>query len=303
MVRGPDPEHLKAVWSQASDKADLPASNSLEGIADDLTALQRFTLQDVKSDRGTPPLPTPAGPSRMSLSEVTRAFQQVPTPSSNIPESMPPPSPSSTSANHPIRRPSYGFPNAAPNSAMRPPYPSYPTPMMTSPSPTLVYPQMAPSPGSRPMQLSGPPQQYGQPMWIPVPPGSAPPTPAGMVRTLSSPYMTPVMAYSPSGPPPNMYPPPHSGFMHAHPQQAGPQQGQMRGMPMLSPMTPHAAIPMYAGSPVLMHAQPYPSPMTPGRAPPRPLFEGGPPPGVVTPRSGPAPPLPYGHVPFQRAPW
>lgn len=280
------------MWSQTSDKTDLPASNSLEGIADDLSALQRFTLQDVKSDGGTPPLPPPVSQMRMSLSEVTKAFQQVPTSSSNSTEHAPPSPPStSVGATQPTRRPSYG-PSSGPNSTMRPMYAQYPGPMLSSPSPTLVYPQMASSPGPRPMQLPGPPQQYGQPMWIPVGPGTGPSTPAGMVRTLSSPYGAPIMAYSPSGHPPTMYPPgtPHGYMPPGHMQQAGPPPGQVRAMPMMSPMTSHAAMPMYAGSPVLVHAQPYPSAMTPGQ-PPRPL-----PPGAVTPRSGP-PPLPYGQVP------
>ncbi|KAJ7919112.1 hypothetical protein B0H13DRAFT_261543 [Mycena leptocephala] len=82
-LRGPDPEHLKAVWSQTSNKAGLHAVNSLEGIADDLTAIP-FTLQDVKSeDGGTPPPTTSIASSRMSLHDVTRAFQQVPSSSSS----------------------------------------------------------------------------------------------------------------------------------------------------------------------------------------------------------------------------
>ena len=61
-ARAPDPEHLKAVWSQTSNKAGLHPVNSLEGIADDLTALP-FTLQDVKSEDGeTPPPSLPTGP-------------------------------------------------------------------------------------------------------------------------------------------------------------------------------------------------------------------------------------------------
>ena len=42
-ARAPDPEHLKAVWSQTAAQEALPVVNSLEGIADDLTAVP-FTL-------------------------------------------------------------------------------------------------------------------------------------------------------------------------------------------------------------------------------------------------------------------
>ncbi|KIK98508.1 hypothetical protein PAXRUDRAFT_24167 [Paxillus rubicundulus Ve08.2h10] len=56
-ARAPDPEHLKAVWSQATDKEPMAAVNSLEGIADDLTALP-FTIQEVKSEDGETPPPT-----------------------------------------------------------------------------------------------------------------------------------------------------------------------------------------------------------------------------------------------------
>ena len=59
------------------------AVNSLEGIADDVTGLP-FALQDVKSeDRETLAINSTA-PSRMSLHDVTRAFQQVPSSSSRI---------------------------------------------------------------------------------------------------------------------------------------------------------------------------------------------------------------------------
>ena len=54
-ARAPDPEYLKALWSQASDKTRVHSVNSLEGIAGDLTGLP-FTPQDVKpEDKESPP--------------------------------------------------------------------------------------------------------------------------------------------------------------------------------------------------------------------------------------------------------
>ncbi|KXN83574.1 hypothetical protein AN958_01139 [Leucoagaricus sp. SymC.cos] len=95
-VRAPDPEHLRAVWSQPN-KADLNPVNSLEGIADDLTSVP-FSVLDVKSEDGeTPPPALPSTTSRMSLHEVTKAFQKVPSSS---------PSNSSTQRGIPISSPS-----------------------------------------------------------------------------------------------------------------------------------------------------------------------------------------------------
>ena len=87
--RPPDPEHLKAVWSQTANNGLHPV-NSLEGIADDLQL--GFTLQEVKSEDGaTPPPSLPPQPSRMSLSDVTRAFQTVPSSGSTSQQKSPPP--------------------------------------------------------------------------------------------------------------------------------------------------------------------------------------------------------------------
>ncbi|KAL1737900.1 hypothetical protein HDZ31DRAFT_70644, partial [Schizophyllum fasciatum] len=88
-ARAPDPEHLKAVWSQTANSGLHPV-NSLEGIADDLQL--GFTLQEVKSEDGaTPPPSLPHAPSRMSLSDVTRAFQTVPGSAPAAQQKSPPP--------------------------------------------------------------------------------------------------------------------------------------------------------------------------------------------------------------------
>ncbi|KAJ7785966.1 hypothetical protein B0H16DRAFT_1708191 [Mycena metata] len=258
-IRGPDPEHLKAVWLQTSNKAGLHAVNSLEGIADDLTAIP-FTLQEVKSEDGGTPPPTIA-PSRMSLHDVTRAFQQVPSSSSNS-SLRPPISPPSTSA--PVARPpTYTYPlPPPPNQMMRPNYGPY-SPMPMS-SPNMMYP-MAPSPVPSRMGVNGMPVNgmpvngmpvnghaplYSQPVWM------APQNHTGMMRPMGSPYPPQLMGYpSPGGSP--MYAPQPQPMQNA-PQ---PPNGPRRSMSsVMSPvMQPHQQNVMYPGSPILMHAPPMPT--------------------------------------------
>lgn len=256
-ARAPDPEHLKAVWSQPSDKAPAHAVNSLEGIADDLTALP-FTLQDVKSEDGETPPPTSAAnvPSKMSLHDVTRAFQQVPTSSNTATRSnstLP-----SSSATGPISRPSnytYG-PVHPPSMGIRPPYPYSPM-MAHSPSPTLVYPPASPVPRV-PVNGHSPMFGGGQPIWVPLQQSQSH---SGAVRQVASPYPTQLMAYpSPNGVP-SMYGPPPMPHGGQSPQVNGAAQPRPRNMPVMSPVL-HPATPshgnhsMYAGSPVMMHALP-----------------------------------------------
>lgn len=273
-ARAPDPEHLKAVWSQTSHKAGLHPVNSLEGIADDLTALP-FTLQDVKSEDGeTPPPPLPSAPSRMSLHDVTRAFQTVPTSSSGSsqPQHRATFSPPSTHA--PVARPTtatYPYP-PVPQNSMRPAaYVPYPSPMMShSPAPVMYGHPMTSSPVPSRMQLNGHTPLYSQPMWMTVPPSSQPhsnmmrpvaPYPAQMM-----PYPAP--GYGPQPPPPNMMP--------ATPQAQN--AGRGRGIPVMSPVMSHAhAHPgsaMYSSSPVMLHAVQVPQnhgymPIPAGRGQPR----------------------------------
>ncbi|KAG2368173.1 hypothetical protein BDR07DRAFT_112415 [Suillus spraguei] len=256
-ARAPDPEHLKAVWSQPSDKALVHAVNSLEGIADDLTALP-FTLQDVKSEDGETPPPTSAAnaPSKMSLHDVTRAFQQVPAssnPATRSSSTLP-----SSSAAGPISRPSnYTYsPVHPPNMSVRPPFPYSPM-MAHPPSPTpLVYPP--PSPAPRGPNGHSPMFGGGQPIWVPLPSQSH----SGAVRPVTSPYPTQLMAYpSPNGVPSMYGPPPMPHGPQSPPQINGTAQPRSRNItvmsPVLHPATPsHANHSMYAGSPVMMHALP-----------------------------------------------
>ncbi|TFY69070.1 hypothetical protein EVJ58_g656 [Rhodofomes roseus] len=234
----PDPEHLRAVWSQTPDKAALPSVNSLKGIADDLTAVP-FTLQDVKSEDGGTPPPSGPGPSRMSSYDVTRAFQQVPASSAKSPPrntTLPPPVghvPNGSSSRS-------AFPSYQPTT-LRPPY-AYPSPVLShSPSPTVMYPQ---SPVPRPMMVNGPPSPYAQPMWMPM--GGAPQPQANMMRPMASPFTPQFVPYPSPGPVPVYIPSPNM----SNPQQP-PNGAQGRG-PMMSPMMqPHA---LYSSSPVLMHS-------------------------------------------------
>ncbi|KIJ68652.1 hypothetical protein HYDPIDRAFT_24910 [Hydnomerulius pinastri MD-312] len=312
-ARGPDPEHLKAVWSQAADKEPVPAVNSLEGIADDLTALP-FTIQEVKSEDGeTPPPTSSAVSSKISLHDVTRAFQQVP-PSSNTPSHRPPPlSPSSASG--PITRPSgfnYPSPLQPPGVPMRPHYPAFSSPMLAhSPSPTLLYPPAAPSPVPR-MPMNGHSQVYGQHMWMPMQTSQ---NHNGAVRPVPSPYPTQMMAY----PATNAVPPGY-GVPHSHQPVPTSVNGsalpRQRGMALISPImhsaTP-ANVPMYGGSPVLMHPPPM---MAPSSRPPymnsAPARGQGRPDGVAATPHMQQPPHPqnhiphqpmYSHVPFGRPSW
>ncbi|RXW20621.1 hypothetical protein EST38_g5238 [Candolleomyces aberdarensis] len=258
--RGPDPEHLKALWSQPepSDEAGIHHVNSLEGIADDLTSLP-FTLHEVKSEDGSTPPPqaaAPPPPSRMSLHDVTRAFQQVPqSASSTSAPSRHTISPPST--NSPVARPTYQY-NTLPPNGMRPPYGSYPSPVTShSPAPGMgmMYPHPPPpmasaSPIPSRMQANPiyPPPQS---MWVPVM-GPSPPNANGMIRPV--PYATPaqMMPYSPSALPTNNIYPQHVGAPPTQPSSNSVQGNRNRNMPGMSPALSHP--PMYPTSPMMMHA-------------------------------------------------
>ncbi|KAI6153373.1 hypothetical protein BKA82DRAFT_3970058 [Pisolithus tinctorius] len=305
-ARAPDPEHLKAVWSQAADKEPIPAVNSLEGIADDLTALP-FTIQDVKSEGGeTPPPTSSAMPSKMSIHEVTRAFQQVPT-SSGTSYRAAPMSPQAPSG--PITRSStftYSNPVQPPNLPMRPAYAGFPSPMLVHSSSPNLYPATT-SPIPR-VPVNGPSQAYSQHVWVPIQ-GSQ--NHNGAMRPIASPYPTQMIAYPAAGAMPPVYGPAStnqntststSGTVHP------------RGVPMMSPVMHPAAtanVPIYGGSPVMMHPPPimptahrppYMSPAVPPRGPIRADGVTGSP---LTQQSHPSnqhsQPV-YNHVPFSR-PW
>ncbi|KAI0670160.1 hypothetical protein C8Q78DRAFT_1093678 [Trametes maxima] len=271
-ARAPDPEHLKAVWSQTSDKAQNQPVNSLKGIADDLTSVP-FMLQDVKSDDGETPPQSSSGPwSRMTSHEVTRAFQQVPSPSSNSSQRPAPIAPSaSSSTNSSIsRHPGFAFspPPMAPP-MYRSPYQAYSPMMSPTPGQPAMYSQASPVP--RPMVVNGGAPAYGQPVWVPAMSGAAPPPSAGMIR---SPYPAQLMPYPAPGGPVPMYPP--TMPMQNPPQQNG-VQGRPPAMAMMSPVMQPAMTPMYAGSPVLVPSLPamppgqgYPMPNQASRPPMRP---------------------------------
>ncbi|KAF5356280.1 hypothetical protein D9756_004224 [Leucocoprinus leucothites] len=300
-ARAPDPEHLKAVWSQPN-KADLNPVNSLEGIADDLTSVP-FSIQEVKSEDGETPPPTlPATTSRMSLHEVTKAFQKVPSSSpsnSSTTQSRNAISPPSSSNNHtPATRSPYPYSPMPPN-AMRLPHSAYEqhySPMLShSPSPAVVYPhQLTSSPVPSRMPVNGhahAPPMYQMPGWLPQ--NSTPGNPGAVMRPMMSPYPAHMMPYGtpsyghPMGAMPAPQPQPPVGTSPG-------AAGRGRGVPMhMSPAMTHAhahahpGAPMYASSPVMMHMQPVPhqnhavymgvppqpgatpAPGTPGRGQPR----------------------------------
>lgn len=295
-ARLPDPDFLKAVWSHVPEKSNVPTSNSLKNIADDLNAVP-FTLQEVKSDDGTgtpPPVAASATPSKMSLSDVTRAFQQVPTQSHGSASSTPPAAPPPAGPQI-TRRPSYGYVQQPPGHVPgRPPvpYPSYPPPVMGSPAPTVVYPSnMAPSPAMRPMQLGGQPGPYQHAVWVPAGNMHPPGTSNGIGRGLPGGYPTQMLAYPTTpGVMQPVYHPSQLAMMHVP--QTPDDLGRGRGMPLVSPVMPNSAF--AAPSPVLVHAPGYaPPPMgTPGR-PPVPLMPHGMP--TASPRIPPA--MPYGQHP------
>lgn len=246
-ARGPDPEHLKAVWSQTSNKSGLHSVNSLEGIADDLTALP-FTLQEVKSEDGeTPPPSVSAAPSRMSLHDVTKAFQQVPSSSSSSSTSHRTPPITAAPATRPPNY-AYTLPPPPPN-GIRPSYGAYPSPMLShSPSPGVMYPHpMAPSPVSNRMPVNGH-TPYNPPMWMSI---TGPQNHGNIMRPMASPYPAQLIPY-PSPGTPAMYASQSPASMQNTSQQpAGGQANRDRNMSLMSPVMPHAAPAMY-GNPVLM---------------------------------------------------
>ena len=189
----------------------------------------------------------------MSLHDVTRAFQQVPSSSAssssnNATSLRPTISPPSTTA--PVARPpTYTYPNQN----MRPAYSPYPPMMSHTPSPIMY-----PSPIPNRMAVNGHAPMYAPQVWMPMP-TSSPQNAVGVMRPVPvpSPYPAQLVPYpSPGGQPMYMPPPPHN----MQTQQQNGTQSRGRGMhstmmsPVISHAVPHPGVPMYAGSPVLMHA-------------------------------------------------
>lgn len=236
----------------------MPIVNSLKGIADDLTTVP-FSIHEVKSeDGGTPPLPGPvAPPSRMSASEVTRAFQTVPSGPSNAlrPNPFSPGMGSPLNGHKPLKPTPIGHPQPPMDPGVpRPHYIGYPSHMHGhSPSPpTLVYSHVMPSTMQSPATTP-----YGQPVWMPLPPQQGP----QMMRPQpSSPYSPQLMPYSMPGVQNGMYPPPTAAQPQPSPytRPMGSQLLVSPVMPQASPVPPHM---MYTTSPMVMHPPP------PGPAP------------------------------------
>jgi hypothetical protein len=271
-------------------------------------------LQEVKSEDGETPPPTSSngpGPSRMSLHDVTRAFQQVPPPpaGSITGKASPQSSVVQPAFSGSTRHPSFPPPHGQPVHSAAVGGPAYPyhSPMLShSPAPTLMYPHpMTPNP-----IMGGPSAQYPQPMWIPMPPPGGQ-TPGGPVRPLPSPYPAHASyipypspgtyAASQPGPLPPPGPPPPNGTQNRS------RPGAPAGLsPNMSHSRSPATVPMYQGSPVLVHPQAilHVQPSYPGMMPP-----GGR--GVPMQASHPHPtPGPHGggytpttHAPYVRPPW
>ncbi|KAL0950847.1 hypothetical protein HGRIS_007605 [Hohenbuehelia grisea] len=265
-ARGPDREHLKALWSQPSEKTGVAPVNSLQAISDDLPALP-FTLQEVKSEGGTPP-PTTA-PSRISQHDITRSFQQVPSSSSSSSNSAAPqrtPLSPATTSSQAARPPAYAY--AVPVAGQAWPAYSYPSPMMSPAQPMMYSPHpMGPSqlpPGRMPVNGHAP--VYGQPVWVQQVPGQNP-----NMRSMPAPYSPQFVTYPAPGTPP-MFAHSPQAVMQA-PAHQNPSAGNRgRNVPMMSPVVSHAAAahPMYPGSPILMHSPAMPvsqnHPYMPGRS-------------------------------------
>ena len=188
----------------------------------------------------------------MSLHDVTKAFQQVPSSSSSSSTShrTPPATapPNTRPANY-----AYTLPPPPPNN-MRPSYGAYPSPMLShSPGPGVMYPHpITSSPVPSRMPVNGHTTVYSPPMWMSM---AGPPSQnhGNMMRPMNSPYPAQLMPY-PSPGTPAMYASQSPGAMqNTSQQQTGGQASRDRNMSLMSPVMPHAAPAMY-GSPVLMHA-------------------------------------------------
>lgn len=271
----PDPEHLKSVWSSGKDATTT--ENSLEGIADEFPTSIPHSVQDMKSEDGdggkrevqpSPPAATPTLaaaaspriPSRMSVRDAHRAFQQVP-PAPSTPRLPPYASPLTSHA--PPQRTNPHPPVANQNPGLRAfgPYPSG-IPNHNHNSPGMVYAQPyqpLPSPGMTQHRLPAPgtPQAASQPLWMPLSPVQQP-APYMRGHPTPSPYPAQLMPYpGPAGIP--------TGYatmqMHGHqpmspmskPANGGPIPvpiGRGRGIPnshLISPVMAHAGVSVHAG--------------------------------------------------------
>jgi serine/arginine repetitive matrix protein 2 len=201
-------------------------------------------LPEVKSNDGTTPSPSlPSAPSRISIHDVTKAFQQVPMsssassqPSSREKYQISPPT---TSA--PVARPtapSFSHPPVAHSAAY------YPSPMMTHPPAPILYGPMTSSPVPSRMHANGAAGMYNG--WV-IP--GAPQAQGNMMRPVAHHYGQ-MMHYPSPG-----YPQPPHAAPNLMPPTLPQTQGRGRGMQMMSPVLSPAHAQNYAGSPVMMHRQ------------------------------------------------
>ena len=200
----------------------------------------------------------------MSLSEVTRAFQQVPA------NNRPGPPLSSSASTPPDRPHNFTGPPPTQQQNNRPTYgPTYSSPLMShSPAPgQVVYAQGSPVPSRMVVNGHASPYMHPQPVWVPVHQGPAPPgqNPGSMMRHAPSPFPNQVMGYPPG---PGMYggpPPMTNGPIPQQPNGVHPSQGRGRGnVPMMSPIMGSAnAVPPHQSHPGMMY------PPSPGMMPPQ----------------------------------
>lgn len=198
----------------------------------------------------------------MSASEVTRAFQTVPSGPSNAmtPNSMrghqlPSNMGSPIGSQRVLKPPVLGLPPqpSVNPSAPRPPYMGYPSSMIShSPSPpTLVYSHVMPN-GMAPSPAASP---YGQPMWMPLQVQQG----HQMIRAQPpSPYSPSLMPYHMPGAQNGVYPPSNGmpnpqGSPATYPSAPPSQMMVSPVLPHASPAPPHM---MYQGSPMLVHIPP-----------------------------------------------
>jgi len=244
----------------------VTTENSLKDITDEPPS---FSLQDMKSDDGDEPkaLKVPSPPPtttsttrrptiRMSVHDAHRAFQQVPTAPSGVPEPS-----SASSYGFPPQEDSRALPTATaqqpqpPTRALGPQYPSLPS------SSPVVYPQNPPyvlspigQPQQRPVLANGhhtvPNGQAPSHVWMQVNP-----PPGGPLSSYYRPHpygqaviYPPSTSYSPGltsmTPLPMQLPKPMNGI-GASPGRAASHQGSTVTPQVLSPVTAPSPMPTY----------------------------------------------------------
>jgi len=259
MAAGSD--RIKSLWDAPNEEDTNTAENSLKGIADDYPPALPTSEQELKSDEeeslkeakstGTnSPAPTTSRRfPRMSVHDVTRAFQQVPRSTSPSAETPSPP------PEAPATQISRTTPSQTPNPYLqnsRTSYSSYHMPQ----TPSVMYSvPFGPSPlTTRPIAGGHDTSQH---MWVPLPPQ--------VYRTPPSSYSyVPQAGYQAVVPVPSKVTTPMA------------PTGRGRGLPtphMMSPIAPPSTTNTYSPTPVHQHPYPGRAPMTPQQVayPPSPV--------------------------------